>query len=82
MGLGSAASLLYILSNGYDMFYSLSIPSNFLSKGYIEMEIEVPSQNSTAINFIGGLLHFNVNLIIIDVDPELTLDNTLAPPFD
>ena len=46
------------------------------------MELEVQSQNSTAINFIGGLLNFNVNLIIVDIDPELTLDNTLAPPFD
>ncbi len=81
LGLVSAASSLSIFSNGHDSFYSLSIPSNFLSKGYIEMELEVPSQNSTAINFIGGLLNLNVNLIIIDVDPELTLDNTLAPPF-
>ncbi len=46
------------------------------------MELEVPLQNSTAINLIGGLLNFNVNLIIVDIDPELTLDNTLAPPFD
>ncbi len=45
------------------------------------MELEVPSQNTTAIKFIGGLLNFNVNLVIIDIDPELTLDNTLAPPF-
>jgi hypothetical protein len=82
LGLVSAASSLSILSNGYDMFYSLSIPSNFLSKGFIEMELEVPSQITTAINFISGLPNFNVNLIIIDVDPELTLDNTLAPPFD
>ncbi len=78
----SAASSLSILSNGPDRFYSLSIPSNFLSKGFIEMELEVPSQNSTAIDFIGGLLNFNVNLIIIDIDPELISDNTLAPPFD
>ena len=81
VGLGSSANSLYIMSNGYDIFYSLSIPSNFLNKGFIEMELEVPSQNSGAINYIGGLTNFNVNLIIIDVDPELTLDNTLAPPF-
>ena len=65
------------------MFYSLSIPPNFLSKGFIEMELEVPSQTSTAIGFTGtALQQFYLNLIIIDVDPELTLDNTLAPPFD
>ena len=81
LGLISAASSLTNLSNGHDSFYSLSIPSNFLSKGFIEMELEVPSQITTAINYISGLPNFNVNLIIMDVDPELTLDNTLAPPF-
>ncbi len=82
LGLIASASALTNLSNGHDSFYSLSIPSNFLSKGFIEMELEVPSQTATGINFISGLPNFNVNLIIIDVDPELTLDNTLAPPFD
>jgi hypothetical protein len=71
------------LSNGYDSFYSLSIPSNFLSKGFIEIELEVPSQTSLSIAFTGpAIYNFGLNLIIIDVDPELTLDNTLAPPFD
>ena len=83
LGLLASGGALTNLSNGYDMFYSLSIPSNFLSKGFIEMELEVPSQTTTAISFTGAALQqFYINLIIIDVDPELTLDNTLAPPFD
>ena len=83
LGLGGSVGAITNLSNGYDMFYSLSIPSNFLSKGFIEMELELPSQITTAISFTGtALASFFVNLIIIDVDPELTLDNTLAPPFD
>jgi hypothetical protein len=47
------------------------------------MELEVPTQTSTAISFTGTALgNLCIHLIIIDVDPELTLDNTLAPPFD
>ena len=64
------------------MFYSLNIPSNFLSKGFVEMELEVPSQTSLSIAFVNNLITLCLTLIIIDVDPELTLDNTLAPPFD
>ncbi len=83
LGLGTTVGSFTSLSNGYDMFYSLSIPSNFLSKGFIEMELEVPAQTTTSISFIStALLTFYLSLVIIDVDPELTLDNTLAPPFD
>ncbi len=83
LGIAASVGALTNLSNGHDSFYSLSIPSNFLSKGFIEMELEVASQTSTAIAFTGTTLAcFYINLIIIDVDPELTLDNTLAPPSD
>ncbi len=47
------------------------------------MELEVPAQTTASISFIStSLLTFVLSLIKIDVDPELTLDNTLAPPFD
>ena len=83
LGIAASVGALTNLYNGHDSFYSLSIPSNFLSKGFIEMELEVPSQTSASINFRGvSLQTFCLSLIIIDVDPELTLDNTLAPPFD
>ncbi len=83
LGLSSSVGTINNLSNGYDMFYSLNIPSNFLSKGFIEMELELPSQTINPINFLGTtLVNFCLSLIIMDVDPELTLDNTLAPPFD
>ncbi len=82
-GLVPNAGSLTTLSNASDSFYRLNIPSNFLSKGFIEMELEVPSQTALPINFTGTLLNqFYISFIIIDVDPELTLDNTLAPPFD
>jgi hypothetical protein len=83
LGLGTSVGSFTSLSNAGDLFYSLSIPSNFLSKGFIEIEFEVPAQTTTSISFISlSLLTFFLSLIIIDVDPELTLDNTLAPPFD
>jgi len=82
LGLSGSANALTNFNNGHDMFYSLNIPSNFLSKGFIEMELEIPSQTSLSIAFVNNLITFSLTLIIIDVDPELTLDNTLAPPID
>ena len=84
MNLSATVNALTTLYYAHDMYFSLNIPSNFLSKGFIEMELEVPSQTSSSIAFLNNLnfVDFCLSLIIIDVDPELTLDNTLAPPFD
>ena len=82
LNFSNAANALTSLLYSHDMFYSLNIPSNFLSKGFVEMELEVPSQTSLSIAFVNNLITSCLTLIIIDVDPELTLDNTLAPPFD
>ena len=72
-----------VISNNSDMFYSFNIPSNFLQKGFIEMELESPTATSS-IDFVTGLplKTFYISLIIIDQDPELTKDLTLAPPID
>ena len=72
-----------VISNNSDMFYSLNIPSNFLQKGLIDMELECPSATSS-INYVTGLplKTFYISLIIIDEDLELTKDLTLAPPVD
>jgi hypothetical protein len=72
-----------VISNNSDMFYSLNIPSNFLQKGLIDMELECPSATSS-INYVTGLplKTFYISLIIIDEDLELTQDLTLAPPID
>ncbi len=72
-----------VIYNATDFFYSLNIVSIFLEKGFIELELEcvTTSQN---IDFITGqpLQFFYISLIIIDQDPELTKDLTLAPPND
>ena len=72
-----------VITNNSDMFYSLNIPSNFLQKGFIEMELECPSATSS-IAYVTGLplKTFYISLIIIDEDLELTKDLTLAPPID
>ncbi len=65
------------------MFNSFHASSNFLEKGYIEIELECITAGAN-INYItsGQLLFFFISLIIIDEDPELTSDLTLAPPVD
>ena len=72
-----------VISNNSELFNSLNIPSNFLNRGLIELELECPSATSS-IDFITGLplKTFYISLIIVDVDPELTKDLTLAPPID
>jgi hypothetical protein len=82
LNLSGTVNALSTLFYAHDMYFSLNIPSNFLSKGFIEMELEVPTQTSLSIAFVNNLVNFCLTLIIIDYDPELTLDNTLAPPFD
>ncbi len=66
------------------IFYNINIPSNFLSNGYIDMELECPSQTTIAIDYIIGspLSNFYINLVIVDEDLETTNDTILAPPID
>ena len=65
------------------MFNCFHVSSNFLEKGYVEIELECISA-TTNINFFNGnpINHFFISLIIIDEDVELTKDLTLAPPID
>ena len=69
--------------NNSDMFNCFHVSSNFLEKGYVEIELECISA-TTNINFFNGnpINHFFISLIIIDEDVELTKDLTLAPPID
>ena len=66
-----------------NFFYNVNIPSNFLSNGYIHMELECPSSSAT-IDFITSspLNNFYINFVIVDEDLELTSDAILAPPIN
>jgi len=82
MAIGSDIAIPNVLYNASEFFYNINIPTNFLSNGYIDMELECPSA-STSITFTGGVLsNFYINLIIVDEDMEITNDNILAPPID
>ena len=63
-----------ILNNSQD-FFNIKIPQNFLSKQFIEVEMEVPNTTGN-IDFTNAQFRnsFNICLKIIDVDPELTED--------
>jgi hypothetical protein len=72
-----------VIYNATDFFYSLNVSSNFLEKGFLELELECITTTQN-IDFITNnpLQFFYISLIIIDEDPELTSDLTLAPPID
>ena len=72
-----------VLYNASEFFYNLNVPTNILSQGYIDMELECPAATAN-IDFITGkpLNTFFVNLIIVDEDMEVTKDLILAPPID
>ena len=72
-----------VLYNASEFFYNINVPTNIFSQGYIDMELECPSASAN-IDFITGkpLSTFFINLIIVDEDPILTKDLTLAPPID
>ena len=75
-----------VLYNASEFFYNVNVPPNLFSNGYLDLEIEVPSATAN-IDFITSkplntfFLNFLI-LIIVDNDPELTKDLTLAPPID
>jgi len=84
MALNSTLGALNTLYNASEFFYNISVPSNFLSKNFIEIELEIPSQTGAAIDYITGnpLSNFYINLVIVDEDLEPSKDTTLAPLID
>jgi len=72
-----------VLYNCSEFFYNINVPTNILSQGYIDMELEVPAATAN-IDFLTNkpLNTLFVNLIIVDEDPIITKDLTLAPPIN
>jgi hypothetical protein len=83
MATNSTIGSTNILYNCSEFFYNINVPSNILSQGYIDMELECPA-TQVSIDFFAGkaLSTFFCNLIIVDEDMEVTKDLTLAPPID
>ena len=40
-----------LVTNGSELFYNINVPENFLSRGYIEIEIESPNV-TTNVDYI------------------------------
>ena len=58
------------ISNNSEFFYSFNVPSTFLSKGYIDVEIEAPVV-TVAITYVGNILdRFMLTFVIVDEDDE------------
>jgi len=83
MATQSTVGATNVLYNASEFFYNINVPTNIFSQGYIDMELECPSATAN-IDFITNkpLNTFFINLIIVDEDPILTKDLTLAPPID
>ncbi len=70
------------LANASEFFYNLNVPITFLSKGYIDIEIESPIVTNN-VTFTGTVLNrFLLTFVIVDEDDEETNDNNLAPSVE
>jgi len=83
MATQSTVNSTNVLYNASEFFYNINVPTNIFSNGYVDLELEVPSASAN-IDFTTNkpLSTFFLNLIIVDEDPQLTKDLTLAPPID
>ena len=64
--------------NGSEFFYNLNVPSSFLSRGYIDVEVESPVVTAN-VTFTGTVLsRFMLTFVVLDVDKEVQ-DENLAP---
>jgi hypothetical protein len=65
--------------NNSELFCNINIPNSFLSKGYIDIELESPVV-TTAVDFITStpLKPFYLTFVIIDEDEEDTKDPNIA----
>ena len=83
MATQSTVNLNNLLYNASEFFYNVNVPTNIFSQVYIDMELECPSATANKDYITNKPLNtFFVNLIIVDEDPLLTSDLTLAPPID
>ena len=66
-----------------ELFYRINVPDNFLSKGYIEIEIERPIV-TTNVDYVTTtpLRPFFLSFIIIDEEEEEVHDPNMAPKVD
>ena len=68
--------------NCSEFFYNLNVPTSFLSRGYIDVEVESPVVTAN-VTFTGTVLsRFMLTFVVIDVDNEEVQDENLAPKVE
>ena len=68
--------------NGSEFFYNLNVPTSFLSRGYIDVEVESPVVTAN-VTFTGTALNrFMLTFVVIDLDNEEVQDENLAPKVE
>jgi hypothetical protein len=68
--------------NCSEFFYNLNVPTSFLSRGYIDVEVESPVVTAS-VTFTGTVLsRFMLTFVVIDVDNEEVQDENLAPKVE
>ena len=76
------AGLNQIIYNNSELFYNFNVPSTFLSKGYIDIQVECPSAINS-ITFTGNALdNFFLTFVIVDEDDEEINDPNIAQTVD
>jgi hypothetical protein len=72
-----------MIYNNSELFCNINVPNSFLSKGYIEIELESPIVTA-AVDFITStpLKPFYLTFVIIDQDEEETQDPNIAPKVE
>jgi len=68
------------ITNNSELFYSINVPENFLSRGYIEIEVESPVVTAN-VDYITGapMKPFFISFIIIDEEEEEVHNQNMAP---
>jgi len=68
--------------NNSELFYNFNVPSTFLSKGYIDIEIESPVVTA-AVTYTGTVLtRLMLTFVIVDEDDEEIKDPNIAQTFE
>ena len=72
-----------VIYNNSELFYNFNVPSTFLSKGHIDIEIESQFVGGN-VSFTTGaaLLRFMLTFVIVDEDDEEIKDPNIAQTVD
>ena len=68
--------------NNSELFYNFNVPSTFLSKGYIDVEVESPIITASVAFAATTLARLMLTFVIVDEDDEEIKDPNIAQTVD